>query len=54
LVSALSERPESVVACERVGGATALKRLDPQLLSGWLDKYRLGDIWRMGELGANP
>jgi hypothetical protein len=31
-----------------------LRRLDPEQLSDWLDKYRLGDLWRMGELGANP
>lgn len=54
LVSALSQTPESIVTCERVGGGTVLRRLEPDLLSGWLDKYRLGEIWRMGELGANP
>ncbi len=54
LVSALSNQPETVVACERPGAGTILRRLDPKRLSVWLDKYRLGDLWRMGELGANP
>jgi predicted ATPase len=54
LVSALSGAPETVVACERPGAGTILRRLDPKQLSVWLDKYRLGDLWRMGELGANP
>jgi len=54
LVSALSNQPETVVACERPGAGTILRRLDPKQLSVWLDKYRLGDIWRMGELGASP
>lgn len=54
LVSALSEYPKTVVTCERIGGSTKLSRLDPEHLSYWLEKYRLGDLWRMGELGANP
>jgi predicted ATPase len=54
LVSALTSQPDTVVACERPGDATILRRLDSEQLSVWLDKYRLGDLWRMGELGANP
>ena len=54
LVSALSSVPQSVIACERPGSGTILRRLDPERLSHWLDDYRLGDVWRMGELGANP
>lgn len=54
LVSALSNQPETVIACERPGAGTFLRRLDPAQLSAWLDNYRLGDLWRMGELGANP
>ena len=54
LVSALSNQPEAIVACERPGPGTELRRLDPQQLASWLDDYRLGDLWRMGELGANP
>lgn len=54
LVSALTDQPAAIVACERPGAGTELRRLDPEELSGWLDEYRLGDLWRMGELGANP
>jgi predicted ATPase len=54
LVSALSGHPDTVLACERPGAGTILRRLDPKQLAIWLDKYRLGDLWRMGELGANP
>lgn len=54
LVSALTGQPDAIVACERTGAATTLRRLDPAKLSHWLDDYRLGDLWRMGELGANP
>jgi predicted ATPase len=54
LVSALSAHSDSVVTCERLGAATKLTRLDPDKLAHWLQNYRLGDVWRMGELGANP
>ena len=55
LISALTDQPESVVACERPGAGTILRRLDPDKLAHWLNKeYGLGDLWRIGELGANP
>ena len=54
LVSALTNVPEAVIACERPGMGTTLTRLDPERLSGWLSDYSLGDLWCMGELGANP
>lgn len=53
LVSALTEHIESVLVCEYRGG-TRLDRLDAERLKHWLDQYRLGDLWRMGELGGNP
>ena len=54
LVSALTSQPESVVLCERPGAGTTLRRLDSEELTQWLNDYALGDLWRMGELGANP
>jgi predicted ATPase len=53
LVSALTDHVESVLVCEH-RGSTELTHLDPERLKHWLDKYRLGDLWRMGELGGNP
>lgn len=53
LVSALTDHVESVLVCEHRGG-TRLVRLDVERLKHWLDNYRLGDLWRMGELGGNP
>lgn len=53
LVSALTEHLESMLVCEHRGG-TQLTRLKASDLSHWLDNYRLGDLWRMGELGGNP
>jgi predicted ATPase len=53
LVSALTEHVESVLVCDYLGG-TQLRRLSTDSLSHWLDTYRLGDLWRIGELGGNP
>lgn len=53
LVDALSETPESVVVCEKHDGQTVMKRLEPDKLAKWLDKYRLGQLWIDGELGGN-
>ena len=54
LVSALTNHVDAVVACERLGDGTTLRRLDAEQLATWLEDYRLGDLWRIGELGANP
>jgi predicted ATPase len=53
LVSALTEHTESVLVCENLRG-TVINRLDPGKLEYWLNRYRLGEIWRLGELGGNP
>ncbi|HEY0483507.1 MAG TPA: AAA family ATPase [Kofleriaceae bacterium] len=53
LVSALTEHVDSVLVCDHRGG-TELTRLDADRLRHWLEQYRLGDVWRMGELGGNP
>ncbi len=54
MVSALSDRPSAIIACERPGAGTVLRRLDPERLSDLLEDYTLGHLWRQGELGANP
>lgn len=54
LVSALSEHAESIVTCERRGGGTVLTRIEADKIAFWLERYRLGEIWRLGEIGANP
>lgn len=52
LISALSEVPESVLVCERDQKGTHLRRLKQEPLSDWLDRYTLGEVWRMGEIGG--
>ena len=54
LVSALTEHAESVLVCERIAGASQLRRIESARVQDWLDRYRLGDLWRIGELGGNP
>ena len=52
LISALSEVPESVLVCERDQEGTHLRRLSREPLEEWLDRYALGEVWRMGEIGG--
>ena len=52
LVDALSERPDSVVVCEKHDGHTTMSRLDGSELAHWLESYRLGQLWTSGELGG--
>ena len=53
LVDTLTDRPESVVVCEKHDGQTEMQRLDKDDLAKWLKDYRLGDLWTSGELGGN-
>ena len=54
LISDLTDVAESVLVCEREETGTRLRRLDRDSLEKWLDKYSLGELWRMGEIGGNP
>jgi len=53
LISALSEVPEAVLVCEKSPKGTRLRRLASSGLESWLDDYKLGEVWRMGEIGGN-
>jgi predicted ATPase len=52
MISALTEVADSVLVCEYRGG-TVLKRIESEKLRFWLEKYKLGEIWRIGEIGGN-
>ncbi|MBM4320537.1 MAG: hypothetical protein FJ125_11400 [Deltaproteobacteria bacterium] len=46
---------EEVVTVERdERGATTLTRLEGKKLRSWLDDYRLGELWRMRQIGGVP
>lgn len=53
LVDAMTETPECVVVCEKQEGATHMRRLSQTELEPWLEKYRLGELWRRGDIGGN-
>jgi predicted ATPase len=54
LIDALSGKPEAVVVCERgLDDTTSFQRLSRKDLSRWLERYRLGELWRKGEIGGN-
>lgn len=45
--------PEEVVPVERgENGATVLKILDSEALGKWLQDFRLGELWRMRQIGG--
>jgi predicted ATPase len=53
LVDALTDRPESVLVCERdFDNGTQFKRLAQDELDEWLQHYTLGELWRKGEIGG--
>ena len=52
LVSALTDLAESVLVCERDEDGTQLRRLESEKLQDWLQRYKLGELWKMGELGG--
>lgn len=52
LVSALSQTPEAIIVCERDQDGTKLRRLEAGRLKEWLERYTLGDLWQMGEIGG--
>jgi predicted ATPase len=53
LIDELSETARSVIVCEKHDGSSVLKRLDNDQLSEWLTRYKLGQLWRTGEIGGN-
>ena len=53
LVDNFTDSPESIVVCEKIDGSTELRRLDPEEMKPWLEKYRLGNLWTSGQIGGN-
>lgn len=53
LVDAMTERPESVVVMEKHDGKTLTRRLqNDDELKGYLENYRLGEMWLRGMIGG--
>lgn len=52
LVNELS--PDDVVVVDQEDGASTFRRYTTQELSGWLDEYAMGEIWKRNILGGRP
>lgn len=52
LVSHFKDDPEAILICGRDESGTFMERRDAGRLSLWLEKYTLGELWLMGELGG--
>lgn len=54
LVDQFTEYPDAIVVCERgFDGDTQMNRLSGEELKGWLEDYRLGEVWQKGVIGGN-
>jgi predicted ATPase len=45
---------EDVIVVDQENGASTFKRFSSDELGDWLEKYTLGDIWKMNVLGGRP
>lgn len=52
LIDAMTEKPESVLVCEKHKGQTEMRRLRKDDLAAWLEQYRLGQLWTKGQIGG--
>jgi len=53
MVSALTEQADSILVSEYLTNGTEFRRLESDKLQYWLEKYRLGELWRIGQIGGN-
>jgi len=53
MVSALTEQADSVLVSEYLSNGTEFRRLESEKLRHWLQKYKLGELWRIGQIGGN-
>ena len=56
LINALSGDPETVVGLRSatLDMGTSFERLSAKKLDLWLERYKLGELWRKGQLGGVP
>jgi predicted ATPase len=53
LVDTFTNNPEADLVCEKTNGCSTVRRLNANHLKPWLEKYRLGALWKSGEIGGN-
>jgi len=52
LVNALS--PEDIIVVDQEDGASTFRRFTSEELSGWLEQYSMGELWKQNVLGGRP
>lgn len=52
LVDAFTEMPEAIMVCEKVHGATEVRRLDAEQIREWREFGGLAKLWMSGHLGG--
>lgn len=45
---------ENIIVVDQEQGKSTFKRFDQQELSGWLEEYSLGELWKQNVLGGRP
>jgi predicted ATPase len=46
--------PEDVIVVDQEDGASTFRRFTQDELSGWLDQYAMGELWKRNVLGGRP
>jgi len=46
--------PEDVIVVDQVEGASSFRRFTQEELSGWLEEYSMGELWKRNVLGGRP
>ena len=46
--------PEDIIVVDQEDGASTFRRFEQEALSGWLEEYALGELWKRNILGGRP
>ena len=46
--------PEDVIVVDQENGVSTFKRFKTEELSGWLEEYSMGELWKRNVLGGRP
>ena len=46
--------PEDVIVVDQMDGASTFRRFTQDELSGWLEQYSMGELWKRNVLGGRP
>jgi predicted ATPase len=46
--------PDDIVVVDRRDNSSTFERLDADQLSGWIEDYALGEMWKMNVIGGRP